>query len=432
MRPLRSMFPATLAFGAAALIAACKRPPSAPAAPATSSASALAAGSANAAAAASATVMPTAVPSAGAARAEIAPPKAPARPPRFARIDVHTHIGPEGITRAQQLGDKWGIDGFVNLSGMYPGPPRQMLETQLEAAQKTSGRIAVFVSPDFMRALRLHRDYGRYLADQLVEAKRLGAIGVKISKGLGLGYPTADFKNLLRVDDPGLDPMFAKAGELGLPIAIHTGDPKAFWQKVDKSNERWDELGAHPEWAFAGLHPELKKPWPKWEELYAQFERRVARHPKTTFIGLHFGNAPEEPDRVARMLDKYSNLYIDTAARVPEIGRHDADKMRRFYEKYQDRVLFGTDTGIGEAQDEMMYGSSGDAPPTLRDEERFFTATWRYFETRDKQFEHPTPIQGRWKIDGVGLDEKILRKIYFENAARVLGWKPGLAPEATR
>jgi predicted TIM-barrel fold metal-dependent hydrolase len=139
---------------------------------------------------------------------------------------------------------------------------------------------------------------------------------------------------------------------------------------------------------------------------------------------VHFGNNPEDPDRVGQMLDKYPNLYLDTAARVPEIGRQDAAKMRRFFEKYQDRILFGTDLGVGPTQEDMMYGSNGALPPTLDDERRYFESTWRYFETRDKQFESPTPIQGRWKIDGIDLPEVVLRKLYFENAAHLLGWKP--------
>jgi predicted TIM-barrel fold metal-dependent hydrolase len=98
--------------------------------------------------------------------------------------------------------------------------------------------------------------------------------------------------------------------------------------------------------------------------------------------------------------------------------------MRRFFIKYQDRILFGTDTGVGAEDDQMMYGSTGDNVPTRADEVRFFTATWRYFETADRQFESPTPIQGRWKIDGLGLPEPVLRKIYFDNAARILRWRP--------
>jgi len=345
-----------------------------------------------------------------------AAPTAPAKR-KYRRIDVHTHIGPDGIPRAVRLMDEWGIDGVVNLSGMFPGPPRGMLETQLAAAATGGGRIAVFMTPNF-RLVRATKDYGAAMAAQLAEAQRLGARGLKISKGLGLGFPAPDGKRLLAVDDPGLNPLFQKAGELGMPVAIHIGDPKAFWKPVSPENERWDELRVHPEWSFAG--PEN----PSWQQLYDAFERLVARHKKTTFIGVHFGNDPEDPDNVARMLDKYPNLFIDTAARVPEIGRHPQEKMRRFYAKYQDRVLFGTDTGIGPDDTDMMFGSTGAEPPTRADEIRFFTSTWRYFETSDRQFESPTPIQGRWKIDGVGLPESVLRKIYFENAARILRWKP--------
>ena len=362
-----------------------------------------------------------AVASDGAPAAPSVSPAAPAAPApvkrRYRRIDVHTHIGPDGVTRAVRLMDEWGIDGVVNLSGMYPGPPRGMLETQLAAAATGGGRIAVFMTPNF-RLVRSAKNYGAAMAEELSTGQRLGARGLKITKGLGLGFPAPDGQHLLAIDDRGLDPLFARAGALGMPVAIHIGDPKAFWKAVTPENERWDELRVHPEWAFSG--PGI----PSWQQLYDAFERLVARHKKTTFIGVHFGNDPEDPDNVARMLDKYPNFFIDTAARVPEIGRHPQEKMRRFYAKYQDRVLFGTDTGIGPDDADMMYGSTGADVPTRADEVRFFTSTWRYFETSDRQFESPTPIQGRWKIDGVGLPESVLRKIYFENAARILRWRP--------
>jgi predicted TIM-barrel fold metal-dependent hydrolase len=337
---------------------------------------------------------------------------------RFPRIDVHTHVMPDGISRAMKMMDEWGIDGMVNLSGMYPGGPRQMLETQLAAAAKTQGRMIVFANANFRLVRARPDDYGQAMATELAESHRLGARGLKIPKGLGLGYPGPDGEHLLTVDAPGLDPLFEQAGALHMPVAIHIGDPKAFWQKATPQNERWDELQAHPEWSFYG--PGI----PSWQALYDAFERRVARHPKTNFIAVHFGNDPEDPTNVARMLDTYPNFFIDTAARLPEIGRQPADKMRRFYEKYQDRILFGTDTGIGAEAEDMMFGSNGALPPTRADEERFYKATWRYFETNDVQFESPTPIQGRWKIDGVGLPDAILRKIYFDNAARLLGWRP--------
>jgi predicted TIM-barrel fold metal-dependent hydrolase len=342
---------------------------------------------------------------------------------RRPRIDVHTHLSPLGIERTVALMDRWGIDGVINLSGMYPGPPRHMLEMQLDAAKRAGGRIAVFANIDFLHLVRQRADYGVAMAAQLAEARKLGAIGLKIPKGLGLGYPAADGRHLLAVDDPGLDPLFEKAGELGMPVAIHVGDPKAFWRPADPHNERWDELQAHPEWSFYG-NADNGLPWPSWEELHKQFERRVARHPHTNFIGVHFGNDPEDPDEVVRMLDRYPNLYVDTAARVPEIGRQDPEKMRKIFIKYQDRILLGTDTGVGESQEDMMYGSNGATPPTEADEKRFFEQTWRYFETRDRQIDSPTPIQGRWKIDAIGLPDGVLRKVYFDNAARLLRWKP--------
>ncbi len=341
---------------------------------------------------------------------------------RFPRVDVHTHISPDALDRAFAVMSQWGIDGMVNLSGGYPGPPHHVLETQLAMARASGGRIAVFANVNFAKAVRTRSDYGTALAEELSVAKDMGAIGLKIFKGLGLGYPAPGGEKLLAVDDPGLDPLFEEAGRLDMPVAIHTGDPKAFWQPADERNERFDELRAHPEWSFFG------QPVPSWAELYAEFEHRVARHPKTIFIGVHFGNDPEDPDRVGQMLDKYPNLFIDTAARVPEIGRRDPVKMRKFFERYQDRILFGTDLGVGPTQDDMMYGSNGSLPPTVADERRFFQSTWRYFETSDHAFESPTPIQGRWKIDGIGLPESVLRKLYFENAARILKWKPPAGP----
>ncbi|HVZ71165.1 MAG TPA: amidohydrolase family protein [Polyangia bacterium] len=359
-----------------------------------------------------------------------APATTTARAHRYPKIDVHTHVMPDGIARAVKMMDEHGIDGMVNLSGMYPGPPRNMLETQLAAAAQTKGHMIVFANADF-RLVRLRpNDYGTLMAEQLTVSHSLGARGLKVPKGLGLGYPAPDGVHLLPVDDPGLDPLFERAGQLNMPVAIHVGDPKAFWKKATPENERWDELQAHPEWSFAGNDV------PSWQELYDAFERRVKRHPHTKFIAVHFGNDPEDPDNVSRMLDTYPNFFIDTAARVPELGRPDAahavDKMRRFYEKYQDRILFGTDTGIGAADDDMMFGSNGPLPPTHADETRFFDETWRYFETDDRQFDSPTPIQGRWKIDGVGLPESILRKIYFDNAAKLLGWRPSTTPETGR
>jgi predicted TIM-barrel fold metal-dependent hydrolase len=333
-------------------------------------------------------------------------------PVKYRKLDAHTHFGPRSLPQLIAVMDANGIDTVVNLSGRSPG---RGLEEQLAAAALHPGRIIVFTEPDWRQAMA-GPGYGERMARDLVRAKELGARGLKISKGLGLGYVNHERK-LLTVDDPGLDALFEKAGELGMPVAIHTGDPVAFWLPNDPQNERFDELGAHPEWSFYGA------PVPSWDELYAAFERRVARHPKTTFIGVHFGNAPEYPERVSALLEKYPNLNIDTAARIPEIGRHDAEKMRKLFIRHSTRIVFGTDLGVGEKPLDLMLGSTGEKPPTQADVDHFFASTWRYLETRDKAFAHPTPVQGRWTIDGIGLPRDVLRKVYGENLERILGLK---------
>ncbi|HEX8952172.1 MAG TPA: amidohydrolase family protein [Polyangia bacterium] len=355
--------------------------------------------------------------------APVPPPKATFVPSDIPRIDVHTHIEPGALQKAVALLGAHRIVHLVNLSGGSPGGDG--LEDTLAEAKQV-GHATVFVNPDFREAKK-GPGYGARMAAKIKAGHDLGARGVKISKGLGLGHTDGN-KQLRAVDDRGLDPVFEMAGKLGMPIAIHTGDPKAFWKPPTPDNERFDELRVHPGWSFFGAPV-------TWEALYAQFERRVARHPKTTFIGVHFGNDPEDPARVAAMLDRHRNLMIDTAARLPEIGRvdanHDAGRMRAFFEKYRARILFGTDVGVGNDDADLMLGSTGATPPRPADVERFFTSTWRWFETNDKQIPSPTPIQGRWNIDGVGLPREVLEAVYHGNAEKLLGVKLPAAAGAT-
>jgi predicted TIM-barrel fold metal-dependent hydrolase len=333
---------------------------------------------------------------------------------RFAhipKIDYHAHITrPDALKRALELGRPWGIVHYVNLSV----PPKAVaIEAYVVAGRLAGDRKTAVVNLPWVETQN-GPGYGARMAAALVRANALGVKGVKISKGLGLGYVGPD-RRLLAVDDPELDVVFEKAGELGLPVSIHVGDPKAFWQPTTPANERYAELKAHPDWSNFG------EPVPAWEELVAAFERRVARHPRTRIVGVHFGNAPEEPARVAAMLDKYPNYSIDLAARIPEIGRRDPADMRRFFIKYQDRILFGTDLGVGVEEDALMFGSTGADPPTKEEGRRFFEATWRYLETDDHDFDHPTPIQGDWKISGIKLPREVLEKIYHRNAEKLLG-----------
>lgn len=330
-------------------------------------------------------------------------------------IDAHTHLSPFAIPVIRRIMDENGIEVMVNLSGGNQAD--RGLDLSLKMSRVLQGRVFHCYNPDWSRVDE--PDFAVVEALRLQDAVSRGFVCLKISKALGL-YVRTDNGVLLAVDDPMLDPLWEAAGRLDIPVYQHVADPKAFFEPMDERNERYDELRLHPHWSFHGGD------WPSWSEMLDAFERLVSRHPETTFIGVHFGNAAEEPERVARMLDAYPNYFIDIAARVPEFGRHDPDRMRDFFIKYQDRILFGTDIGISPRH--LMLGSSGEDEPTTDDARRFYATHFRYFETRDRQMDHPTPIQGRWKIDAIGLPGEVLDKLYRGNALRLL--RPPL-PSAT-
>jgi predicted TIM-barrel fold metal-dependent hydrolase len=320
------------------------------------------------------------------------------------------HVHPDAALTALEILKENGIAIGLNASG---GEPGEGLEASLEIAQHSAGRLLPYCNLTYSRVTM--PGFADYARATLERCKHLGAKGLKVAKYVGLGLMDAQGE-LIPVDDSRLDAVFETAGRVGLPVLIHSGDPKAFFQPNTPQNERYEELRAHPGWSFYGAGPG-GKPYPSWEAVLAQFEARVAKHPGTTFVGAHFGNAAEEPDRVARMLSTYPNLYIDTAARVPEFGRHPAERMRAFFTQFQDRVLFGSDLGVQPVG--LTLGSGGERPGTRPEASVFFSRHWAYFETLERNMQHPTPIQGQWTVDGVGLARPILEKLYFRNAAKV-------------
>ncbi len=331
------------------------------------------------------------------------------------RIDAHAHLSVGCLPQLLGLMNRYGFSHIVDLSGSAPGG---RLKQHLAQARASGGRITVYMT--FPGHEMQTPGFGDRIAAMLAEAHDMGARGLKVPKGLGLGW-VDDQGKLVAVDDSRLDPVFDAAGRLGMPVSIHTADPKAFWLPPDKNNERYAELTVHPGWSF------YDQPVPSWNELLDQLERRIARHPHTIFVAVHFGNDAEEPDRVARMLRTYPNMYIDTAARIPEFGRHPPDQMRQFFIEFQDRILYGTDLGVGVEPYDLMLGSSGADPVTQADVDRFFRQSYRYFETADKNMETPTPIQGAWTINGINLPRSVLAKLYAGNARRIIPLDEGPA-----
>ena len=152
-------------------------------------------------------------------------------------------------------------------------------------------------------------------------------------------------------------------------------------------------------------------------ELWQQAERLVGRHPGTTFLFIHLGMA-EDLATMERLLDAHPNVFVDTAARVPEFGRHPVGKLQRFFAKFQDRILFGTDLAIGT--DGWQLGSVSETPVGFEDAVKFYEAHYRFFETDLKNIDHPTPIQGRWKVNAIHLPVDVLHKLYYSNAEKLI------------
>lgn len=351
-----------------------------------------------------------------ATQAPVAPEEAPqpATTPRRV-IEVHAHLNPFAYDAFFETTRAVGVQRVINLSG---GSTPERRAEALAAATAHHGRVLLFHNIDWSGID--DADFGAREARRLAESVGRGFAGLKVSKALGLGVRTADGA-LVPVDDPRLDPIWAQAGELGVPVAIHTGDPKAFFEPPTPDNERYEELSAAPGWSFYGGD------FPARAELLAARDRLIARHRNTNFILVHLANNPEDVDYVDELLANNPNAYADIAARVGEFGRHDAARMQRFFTRHADRILFGTDImlalalGPGGRPDlRLTLGSISRTPLTLEDIAPFYAAHFRYFETAGPPIAHPVPIQGDWQVNPVGLQRATLDRIYFQNAERLI------------
>jgi Predicted metal-dependent hydrolase of the TIM-barrel fold len=323
--------------------------------------------------------------------------------PRFPVIDAHNHLAePFGggwdkkpVGQLLDVLDQAGIVNYVDLDG---GWGEEILNRHLDHFKSAApDRFRIFGGVDWS-AWSEHGDrFGEWAANRLrIQAKR-GAEGVKIWKPFGLSVRD-QHGILVRIDDERLDSIWETSAELNLPVMIHIADPVAFFNPLDHTNERWEELQIHPDWYYPSSN------YPSFESLINGFANLVQIHPRTTFIGAHVGCYSENLGRVAEWLDTCPNLYVDISARISELGRQPYTA-RKFLIKYADRVLFGSDFG-----------------PDLN----YYRIYYRFLETDDEYINYSTteiPLQGRWYIYGMYLPDDVLQKIYFANAKRIFDVK---------
>jgi len=337
---------------------------------------------------------------------------------KFPVIDVHTHLSFQATSQnGVPVGEKM----------KYPAPPEEILAVMdrknihtmvdltgghgqgvAEVIQKWQaahpGRFLVFTEPWWERSNT--PGYSQFQADEIARAHQAGAKGLKITKVLGL-YLRENISTgkLVKVDDPRFDAMWENCGALDMPVGIHTADPDAFFLPTDRFNERFEELNNHPDWSFYG------RDFPRLLELLGARNRMFARHPRTQFIALHVGNRAEDLGYVSECLDHFPNMHVELGARLNELGRQPR-LARKFFDKYQDRIMFGTDAvPHGTDTPQQIFGDA------------LYEIYYRFLETEDEYFDYapaPVPPQGRWRISGLGLPDPILRKVYYQNAMRLL------------
>ena len=324
-------------------------------------------------------------------------PQNPRTKAKFPFIDVHNHqrreLAPADLQKLVADMDRIGMAVMVNLSGGSADTLRQGLANLRSAGPK---RFVAFANVDLRKIDE--PNFGENAARQLEEDVKNGAVGLKIFKNLGMSLTDASGKRV-PTDDPRLDPIWKKAGELGIPVLIHTGEPVAFWSPVDKNNERWLELQQFPE----RRRSDATK-FASFEQTMGEQHNLFRKHPKTKFINAHLGWLGHDLTRLGKLLDELPNVYTEIGAVLHELGRQPR-AARAFLIKYQNRVLMGKD--IWNADEYAAY--------------------FRVLETEDEYFDYYRKRHAFWKMYGLGLPDDVLKKIYYKNALRII---PGIDKSA--
>ena len=313
---------------------------------------------------------------------------------KYPFVDAHAHqwrIGSmdrSGFDALLAAMDSLNLAVMVNLSG---GSGEELVQRIRNAEAHAPGRFVHFANVDF--ATIDDPDFGAKAAAQLERDVANGARGLKIFKNLGMDVRYSDGRRV-QTDDPRLEPIWEKAGELGIPVLIHTGDPAQFWQPHDRFNERWFELKERS--------GRKREPEPSWETIMGEHWNMIRKHPNTTFISAHLSWLGNDLGRLGSLLDANPNMVTELGAVLAELGRQPRTA-REFLIEYQDRVLMGKDSW---------------APAE-------YHTYFRTFETADEYFPYYRKRHAFWRMYGLDLPDEVLRKIYFENALRVI---PGIEP----
>ncbi len=310
---------------------------------------------------------------------------------KFRFIDIHSHqndMTVEKLTSLLKDMEALNEGVMVNLSG----GSGVKLKSKVDNIEKSfPNRFAVFANVDFEGVGTA--DWGQKAAEQLEEDVKNGAKGLKIFKSLGLRNKDVN-GNRIAIDDVRLDPVWAKCGELGIPVLIHAADPKSFWDEMDSSNERWLELKTRPNRKRSATDPA------PWEQIIQEQHNVFKKHPKTNFINAHMGWYANNLGKLGELMDEIPNMYVGIAAVIAELGRQ-PQNARAFFITYQDRILFGKDSWNPQE----------------------FPTYFRVLESNDEYFPYYKKYHAFWAMYGLNLPDEVLKKVYYKNALKIV---PGL------
>jgi len=310
---------------------------------------------------------------------------------KFPFIDIHNHQGNMNTSDFKDLiakMDALNMAVMINLSGRGFRSSGDHLEKSIENINnRYPNRFVLFTNVDFTDID--NPEWGARTVKQLEADIKRGAKGLKIYKSLGIH--NKDSKgNRISINDPRIDPIWAKCGELGVPVLIHSADPKPFWDPIDNQNERWLELKLHPGRRYDDT-------FASWETIIAEQHDVFRKHPKTTFINAHLGWYGNDLGKLSELMDKYPNMLTEIGAVIAELGRQPR-AAKAFLTKYQDRVLFGKDSWVPDE----------------------YETYFRVLETEDEYFPYHKRYHAFWRMYGIGLPDEVLKKIYYKNALRIL------------
>lgn len=307
---------------------------------------------------------------------------------KFPFIDVHNHqsnMPNQDLSVLIKEMEQLNMAVMVNLSGQGGDRLKQSIKNIKDHYPK---RFIVFTNIDFKGVGEAN--WPEKAATQLEQDVRNGANGLKVFKNLGFSVTDNSGKRV-SVDDPRLDAIWKKCGELKIPVLIHTADPKSFWDPMDDKNERWLELATHPN---RKRGPENPVPF---EQLIEEQHRMFRKHPNTTFIAAHFGWYPNDLGKLSLLLTEMPNVYVEFGAVIAELGRQPR-AAKSFFEKFQDRILFGKDSWVPSE----------------------YATYFRVLETDDEYFPYHKKYHAFWRMYGIGLNDAILKKVYYKNAIRII------------